>query len=609
MVKAELPLQRRHENEPLRALKLTCINNLLSAAEERVYFKDLLSRFLFVSAGWLAAYAPDRSAADLVGKTDFEVFGKGYASAAFEDEQQIIRTGQPIVGKVERETYSGREDAWVSTTKMPLRDGRGQIIGTFGISRDVTAQVKAERALAHRARHDPLTGLANRASLLDRLSRALPAMQRRPSRLAVLCVGLDNFKQVNDCFGHDAGDLVLIEAGRRLSRLARRTDTVARLDGDEFALVCGGLDDQADVRLLGERIIRAIDAPMVGKGLNLSITCSVGITVTREVVADPDRLVRDADLAMQEAKQAGRHRCQLYHQARDADSEPNLLHSQLSRAIEEAELFLLYQPVFALEARVPTGVEALVRWRHPERGIVQPYEFIPFAEEHGLIGRVDSFLLNEACRQLAEWSARDGWPSAFSMAVNISGRELADPRLAGRVAEAARRHGIDPARLCLEITETALIGEVGDVQRTLARLGAIGVRIALDDFGTGYSTLAQLQRLRADVVKIDRTFVEQISRSARDREIVAAVIAMTHALGMTVVGEGIETSHQLQTLTALGCDEGQGRFFARPLPPDSIVALVGGDRRAGQDAAQGRQKDRSRDLPASVTMSRAFARH
>jgi diguanylate cyclase (GGDEF)-like protein/PAS domain S-box-containing protein len=575
MVKTQLPAQWRQESEPLRELKLTCMSNLLSTADVRVYFKDLLSRFLFVSAGWVAAYTPGRPAEEIIGKTDFDVFSEGYAAASLEDEQQIIRTGQPIVGKVERETLDGGADAWFSTTKMPLRDERGRIIGTYGFARDVTALVKAEKALADQALHDPLTGLANRVALMDRLSRALLAMERHPSRLAVFFTGLDNFKEINESFGHDAGDLVLVEVGRRLTALTRRADTVARLGGDEFVVLCSELDDSVDVRLLGDRIIRAIDAPIVENGQDLSVTCSVGIVVTSDVVAEPDRLILDADAAMHEAKKAGRNRYQVYHPAHRTRTERNSLHTELVRALSNGELFLAYQPIFSLKSKVMTGVEALVRWRHPERGAVPPQEFIPLAEETGLIARIDSFVLTEACRQIAEWSARDGWPNPFTMSVNISGRELADPGLAGRVAEAVRRHGLDPQRLCLEVTETALIGEVGDVQETLVQLSAIGLRIALDDFGTGYSTLAHLQRLRADILKIDQSFVEQISRSARDREIVAAVTAMSHALGMTVIGEGIETGHQLRTLAALGCDEGQGHLFARPLPPESVVTMLG----------------------------------
>jgi len=229
MVKTELNLQSSQESEALRGIKQTCIDNLLNTTEERVYFKDLLSRFLVVSAGWLATAAPGYTLEEVIGKTDFDFFSEEHAAAAFADEQQIIRTGEPIVGKLEEETFQDRTGPWVSTTKMPLRDERGQIIGTFGISRDVTAQIKAEKALAYQVLHDPVTGLANRAALMDRLSQALAALERQPGRLAVLFVDLDHFKEINDSFGHDAGDQVLAEVGRRLSQLSRNADTVARL--------------------------------------------------------------------------------------------------------------------------------------------------------------------------------------------------------------------------------------------------------------------------------------------------------------------------------------------------------------------------------------------
>ena len=579
---AELPPPGRGESGPLRELELTCMSNLLSCTAERVYFKDLQSRFLFVSAGWIAACAPDHTAAELMGKTDFAFFNEEHAAAAFEDEQQIIRTGEPIIGKLEQETHGGQALAWVSSTKMPLRDESGRIIGTFGISRDVTAQIKAEKALAHQALHDPLTGLPNRIALLDRLSQGLLAMERHPSRLAVLFIDLDNFKEINDSYGHDAGDLVLAEVGRRLSALARRGDTVARLGGDEFVMLCGELDSYAVVRLIGDRIIRSITAPYTGSGRDFSVTCSVGIVVTSDVAAEPDRLISQADLAMYEAKKAGRNRYQVYDLAHCARAERNMLRGELRHAIENCELFLVYQPLFSLKARSLTGVEALVRWRHPSGAVMPPDDFIPFAEENGLIGKLGSFVLDEACRQLADWTARDGWPDAFTMAVNVSGHELSDPGLPGRVAGMVRRHGLHPPQLCLEITETALIAEVGDVQGTLSALSAIGVRIALDDFGTGYSTLVYLQRLNADILKIDRSFVEHISRSTRDREIVAAVTAMSHALGMTVVGEGIETSHQLATLAGLDCDEGQGLLFGHPLSPDAVVTLMESRQGAGR---------------------------
>ena len=558
----------------MRELKLTCMGNLLSTTEERVYFKDVRSRFLLVSAGWIAAIAPDRSAEDIVGKTDFDFFSKEHAEAAFEDEQRIIRTGEPMVNKLERETFGNGMSPWVSTTKMPLRDETGQIIGTFGISRDVTAQIRAESALAYQVQHDPVTGLANRVAPMDRLSQAVADLERQPGRLAVLYVDLDHFKAINDAFGHDAGDQVLAEVGHRLAQFSRHSDTVARLGGDEFVVLCGDLRDDDDVGLIGERIVQGIRAPFVDNGRDLSVTCSVGIVITRDPLAEPRHLIRDADAMMYEAKETGRNQYRIFDASERIGTLASRLQAELSRAIDRAELFLLYQPLFSLDDQSLLGVEALVRWHHPERGLVTPDSFIPFAEQHGLIGRIDSFVLDEACRQLFEWSSRDDWPSGFTMAVNVSGAELSDPEFAQRVSALIRRHGVEAARLCLEMTETAFVGEWGDVQETLSSLSQLGVRLALDDFGTGYSSLAHLQRMKVDILKIDRSFVARIGRSQRDREIVAAVTAMSHALGITVVGEGIETSHQLDTLAGLDCDQGQGFLFARPLSAEAVVALV-----------------------------------
>ncbi len=249
---------RSEADEQLRDLKLICMDNLLATSEARVYFKDLQSRFLLVSAGCDATVPLGHALEELIGKTDFDFYSQEHATSAFEDEQQIVRDGIPIVGKIERETFHDRPDAWASTSKMPLRDKRGEIIGTFGITRDVTAQIKAENALSYQVLHDPITGLANRFALMDRLQQALVAMERLPGRLAVLFVDLDHFKEVNDSFGHDAGDQVLAEVGRRISQFSRHADTVARIGGDEFVVLCASLRDDEDVPLIANRIVVAV---------------------------------------------------------------------------------------------------------------------------------------------------------------------------------------------------------------------------------------------------------------------------------------------------------------------------------------------------------------
>ena len=554
-------------------LELLCFRNLLATPGERLFFKDLQSRFLLVSESLAGDQPHGFSVEELIGKTDFDVFSDEHALAAYEDEQRIIQTGKPMVAKIERETFHDREDAWVSTTKLPLLGPDGQIVGTFGVSRDVTAQVMAERALAHQALHDAVTGLANRLALMDRLSQALVSLDRAHGQVALFFIDLDNFKTINDSLGHEAGDRVLVEVGRRLGRICRRSDTVARFGGDEFVLLCSLRADE-DVRLIASRAVRAIGKRFSSEGDDLTVTASVGVIVTADPSSDPGTLLQQADIAMYEAKSAGRDGFRLYDSKLRVRAMANHdFDATLRKAIDKKELFLLYQPLFSLDDQSLRGVEALVRWRHPERGVVLPGDFIPLAEERGLIGSIDSFVFDGACRQLAAWVKDEVLPDDFTMAVNLSGRQLSDPQLVERVASSIKSHGVAARQLCLEITETALIGELGEATTTLADLSKLGVRIALDDFGTGYSTLAHVQRLNVDILKIDRSFVEQIGGSDRDREIIAAITAMAHALGMSVVGEGIETTRQLGELTALGCDTGQGYLLARPLPAEQVAVL------------------------------------
>jgi diguanylate cyclase (GGDEF)-like protein/PAS domain S-box-containing protein len=287
-------------------LERMCFRNLLANPEERVFFKDLDSRFLLVSTGFLLEEANGRTLDEVVGRSDFDLFSDEHAVAAYEDERRVIRTGEALVAKVERETFRDRPDAWVSTTKLPLRDKDGRIVGTFGISRDVTAQVLAEQALAHQALHDGVTGLANRLALMDRLSQALVALDRTQGRVGLLFVDLDNFKVINDSLGHDAGDRVLVEAGRRLSRISRSGDTVARFGGDEFVLLCRALQDDDDVHFIASRAVRAVGERFVHGDNDLTVTASIGVAVTSDPAAAPGVLLQQADIAMYEAKTAGR---------------------------------------------------------------------------------------------------------------------------------------------------------------------------------------------------------------------------------------------------------------------------------------------------------------
>jgi diguanylate cyclase (GGDEF)-like protein len=390
----------------------------------------------------------------------------------------------------------------------------------------------------------------------------------------LLFMDLDDFKSVNDTLGHRTGDRVLREVGRRLTRIARRGDTVARLGGDEFVLVCTALREGDDLGLICDRVMRAVCAPLQDGPHDVTVTGSLGAVLTSEPLSEPDELLQQADVAMYAAKRSGGNRFELYRaELRGSATSSRGLAAELRRAIDDAELFVLYQPVIDLRDGSMLGAEALVRWRHAERGVISPVEFIPIAERRGLIRAIGHFVLNEACRQLAAWTNAGSCTEQLTIGVNLSGRELRDPGLGANVAATLARHGIAPERLVLEITENVLIGELGDAHRAIESIAQLGVRIALDDFGTGYSTLAHLRHLCTDILKIDRSFVSQLGGQSRDREIIAAVTGMAHALGMTVVAEGVETEAQRDELTAIGCDAAQGYLFAEPLTPDVLATM------------------------------------
>jgi diguanylate cyclase (GGDEF)-like protein/PAS domain S-box-containing protein len=553
------------------ATQLMWLRNLLANSTERIYFKDRESRFMMVSAGWLESYGHGRSLADIVGGTDFDVFSAEHAAQAYADEQLMIVTGEPVLRQLERETFVGRPDEWVSTSKLPLRAADGEIVGTYGITRVVTEQIQAQEALVDQGSHDALTGLSNRRALIDRLREALYDVGRDGAQVAVVFVDLDGFQEINDLHGQKVGDRVLLAVAGRLARAARAWDTVARFGSDEFVVLCPGLDVGRDLRAVADRLRRAAHGLVLDE-LAVPLTVSVGVSATDDAGYDAEKLLACAEVAMRAARRSGGGRFEVYDAAlHDVDRGSMALVAQLRTAIAGGELFVLYQPVVSLASGAMSGVEALVRWRHPERGVLTPDLFIPLAEQHGLVAHIDALVLRTACAQLAAWEGADPTWRSRQVAVNLSGRGLHDPRLCGVVIDTLRATGLDPQRLCLEITETAFIGELAGAREAVDSLADHGVRVALDDFGTGYSTLVHLQRLRANVIKIDCSFVEHIARDDRDREIVAAVTAMAHALGMTVVGEGVATDVERDLLRAVGCDEAQGFLFAPPLDAERVA--------------------------------------
>jgi diguanylate cyclase (GGDEF)-like protein/PAS domain S-box-containing protein len=555
------------------------MRNLLANAEERIYFKDVEGRFVLISNKCIDLMAPGASPGDVLGKTDFDFFDEASAKEFFDGEQQMIATGESQVGLLEVERWRDGTTTWASTTKLPLRDDTGKIIGTFGISRDVTRQVAAEQALAHQALHDVLTGLANRLLFTDRLSQALRTLRRESARVGVLFIDLDKFKDINDSFGHDAGDSVLIEIAERLGRVIRPGDTVGRLGGDEFVILYDKLDEDDDLISLCDRILTAFEEPIIVGNLDLTVSASIGLAVADSVDATAAELISDADVAMYQAKQLGGKRYNFFEAGwRARAAERYQLETDLRKAIDRKEFVLVYQPLFSLADRKISALEALIRWHHPERGVLQPANFLRVAERRGLIEAIGAWVVDSACRQLAEWMAvipEEDRPG-LTLAVNVSGRQLADPSFVAIVTGALARHQLEPRRLCLEITEATLLEQSPASHDNLTALTESGVRLALDDFGSGFSALAHLHAANVDTLKIDWTFVEQLGHSERSRQLVAAMTAMAHALGMHVVAEGIETPSQLDELTGLRCDDGQGFFLAPPQTAAEITELLRG---------------------------------
>ena len=429
--------------------------------------------------------------------------------------------------------------------------------------------------LARQAFRDSLTGLPNRALFMDRLAHALMRAERRGELVAVLFLDIDRFKVINDSLGHSAGDRVLATLGQRLSGCVRPEDTVARFGGDEFAVLLEDAKDGGAAGAVAERLGAEVARPVDFNGRELFVTVSTGIALATTLPTTPEELVRDADLAMYHAKARGKACFELFDSTMDRPAQERLgLELDLRHAITCGEFVLHYQPIVSLATGRIVEVEALVRWQHPERGLLSPADFIALTEETGLIVPLGRWIVAEACRQLRQWQAGAGL-GPLVMSVNLSARQLQHPELVDDVARAIDDAPMDAGALRLEITETVVMHEAPSTLAKLQALKRLGVRLAIDDFGTGYSSLGYLKRFPVDTLKIDRSFVKGIGRDVEDTAIVRAVVTVAKSLGLAVTAEGIETDEQLRELRVLGCDRGQGYLFARPMPGDRLPELFG----------------------------------
>ena len=440
---------------------------------------------------------------------------------------------------------------------------------------EAMARQDAEGAMRHQALHDPLTGLPNRTLLLERASHWLDRAQRTVNTAAVLFVDLDHFKVVNDALGHELGDQLLRTVARRLRGALRPSDTVARVGGDEFVVFCESIESEQEALTVAKRLAATLDDPFQLGGHNHRVTASIGIAVW-ERGATAEVMMRNADAAMYRAKERGRARFELFDAGMRQWSESWLtMEAELTRAMEEGELRNVYQPIVEPSDGRVVGFEALVRWHHPERGVVPPMDFIPVAEQIGMIVPLGHAVLREACEEAARWPDRaDGTPLRIS--VNLSPRQLSDPGLVDSVNAVLLVTGLAPDRLSLEITESAFSDDPARALDVLKRLKELGVRLELDDFGTGYSSLTYVRMFPIDALKIDRSFVQGVCRSPEDAAIVAAVVSMGRALGVNVVAEGVESEDQARVLQELGCTLAQGFLFSRPVPAEALPGLVAG---------------------------------
>ncbi len=538
----------------------------------------------------------NRTFAELTGYRQQELLAMPFTRLLHPDDlaagataaQLLERAGEPL-----RLRRADGGEVWVrlGSAQVSLGDQPAYLVVHV---EDVTSTREIEQQLADRTLYDPLTGLANRHLLLDRFRLAVDNLARHPGAIVVLRIDLDRFKDINDSYGHTVGDYVLAEVGRRLSALVDSPDTAARLAGDEFAIVtaartgrravswsANGARTGKDARASGtvaaatntatrlaDEVTRVLSEQMRPPGEDevvLSVSASIGIAVATSPESDPEQLLLQADRAMYEAKRRGRRRYELFRQSLSSAAHERLRVEQEAReAVANGWLRLHYQPVIDLTTGRLGGAEALLRIDHPERGLLAPGSFIDVLEDSDLIVPIGEWVLNEACRQLHEWQQLPGLAD-FSMAVNVSGRQASDHEFAGLALGAVKTAGVDPRRLCLEMTERMLIDADESVAADLHRLTAEGIQIALDDFGTGYASLSYLQRFPVSTLKIDRSFVTGVGVTATDTAIVASIVALAHALELDVVAEGVETVAQLEQLRIHHCAKAQGYFFAPPL--------------------------------------------
>jgi diguanylate cyclase (GGDEF)-like protein len=465
---------------------------------------------------------------------------------------------------------------WTHTEISCLLDVASLLVTELELRSDLSVKRQTQEHLLYSTLHDALTGLANRSLFTERLRHAMRRAARHPDDLfAVLFLDLDRFKDVNDNLGHFAGDELLRAVARRLEACIRPEDTVARLSGDEFAILLESITETSDAGRVAERIEEALSFPINLAGAEVRTSASMGIVTSSMSHDQPEQILRSADMAMYRAKAAGRARYELFDRAMHSDALARLqLETDLRRAVEQSEFRIHYQPLISLKSGRVTGLEALVRWEHPQRGLVHPADFIHVAEETGLIIPMGRWVLLEACRQIKEWQAAHSRRIPLTIGVNLSVRQFSQPDIVDQVARALEISGIPPASLRLEITEAAIIDRGRYAISILSQLRELGVQVYLDDFGTGYSSLSYLHGLPIDAIKIDRAFISNMDTDEKNLRLVRTILTLAEIVGVRAEAEGISSAEQLRELRALNCEQGQGYLFSAPITEDAVAEVL-----------------------------------
>ncbi|WP_049723693.1 putative bifunctional diguanylate cyclase/phosphodiesterase [Gilvimarinus polysaccharolyticus] len=571
-----LAQQSEHNNHLERALwaNETYLNAILRYSPALIAVKDLNGNVVMASEHYkqLANIGED----SLVGKKAQDIYPEQLVESLKNIEAAGLDDGQAQETEIDLPHKDGSVHTYLMV-KFPLSDRDDEIFGLCTICTDVSDRKLAENALFEQqsrfnymAYHDALTSLPNRALFYDRISHGLVRSARAGSKLALLLLDIDRFKIVNDSLGHDAGDILLKTIAGRLDEGVRDMDTVARLGGDEFVVVLEGVNDIEDVRFVANKLLAQLARPIEVSGHDISITASIGISVYPEDGEATDELLKNADIAMYKAKEAGKNNCQFYAAGMSATAVNYLmLENDLRRAIELEQLTLHYQPQIDFNTGKLTGVEALVRWQHPERGLVSPAHFIPLAEETGLIVPLGEWVLRAACLQQKAWL--DAGQQVPQMAVNLSTRQFRQRDFPGIVATILAETGLPAEYLELEITESCAMEHAGEAINLLNQLHQMGLSLAIDDFGTGYSSLAYLKRFPIDKLKIDSSFIHDLPLGINDAAIAKSIIALGHNMQLIVIAEGVEKVEQADWLREQGCEQAQGYLYAKPMPSENFA--------------------------------------